>query len=275
MLKQIFQENSTKIGLTYCITICEFSIFASMPFVVGKTIDALINNQTYYIIFYIAILSIALTIGTFRRCYDTRVFAKIYISKAIDTVQNLKDSNLDSKRITSRYGLVGIYSDFFEYTLPNLFYIIITLITSITMITFLQPILVFFITPYALIIITTQSIFSKKSQKIEYELQHTREDIGQAIVEHQSCHSILEKQKILMIRKSDIESLNWFSCDLASIIFDVICILYITSSELTLGQITSVLMYANKIFDITRNSFFFFNNIRILQMANDLLNKNK
>jgi len=274
LLKEIFKENLVKLLVIYIIITTEMFIFSFLPYLVGLAIDDLLNKKYNMLFLYASSLIIAIFFGTFRRLYDTRVFSQIYTNKALATIENLKKSNLNEKRIISRYGLVGVYSDFFEYTLPNITSVVIGLVIAIAMICFIQHNLILLLIPYIALSMSLHMFFSKKSQNIEYKLQHVREDISHALAENQNCADFINNQKTLLIKKSDLESINWSICDSLSIILDLTTVIIVCNNNLTLGQITAVLMYTNRITEKINQSYLFFSQIRILEMTNDLLKKN-
>ena len=177
MLKEIFNEN--KIG-----------------------IDNLLESNYEGITKYSFAWTFFVLVATFRKRYDTRVFSAIYYKKALKTIDNLKNQNLDEKKISIRYGLVGIYSDFFEFTLPNASKAVFSIIISIFMIIFLQYILSLVVIPFVIIVSLVNYYFSKKMQIVEYALQETREVISKNLVEHIDCKEVLEQQKDLLIKRS-------------------------------------------------------------------------
>jgi len=209
-----------------------------MPYVIGLAIDDLISGKKDYLFIYAALLFGALIIGTARRMFDTRVFCRIYFNKATQVIGTLRKSNLDSKRIISRYGLVGFYSDFFEYTLPNIFNVIIGIVISLVMILYIEGYLIVFIIPAVILEIISHKYFSKIIQAKEYEMQNLREEISHDLADNKDCTGHLEEQLNVIVKKSDLESYSWAVADSISCIIEITCLLLITSSNLTLGEIT-------------------------------------
>lgn len=273
MLQEILKQNILKLSIIYAIILIEMFIFSFLPYMTGLAIDDILNHKYNMLILYTSALVTAIVFGTLRRLYDTRIFSGIYISKAKDIIHNLKKSNLNQKRIISRYQLVGTYTDFFEFTFPNITNILISIIVAMFMIFYIKHSLLILISIYVTLTVTIHAYSSKKSQKIEYELQHTREDVAHGLAENQDCTSFLDKQKNLMVKKSDIESINWCICDSFSTILDIATILIVCKSGLTIGEITAILLYTSRITDKTNQAFWFFTQIRILQMSDDLLKK--
>jgi hypothetical protein len=271
MLNEIFKENKWRIIVIYTVSFVEFTVFSLMPYVIGLAIDDLMAGHYRAFFGYVALSVGAMVIGVFRRMYDTRVFMRIYTIKASMVIRSLMSSRLDYRRIISRYGLVGLYSDFFEYTLPNIIHSIIGIVVGISMIAVISPILLFFIVPAVVVELCTHVFFSRLIQKREYALQHTREEISHNIAEGKDCFHQLNDQYKIYVSKSDLESKSWGFVDLLSVVVELTCILTVTRSGLSLGEITSLLLYVNKIFEKTHMSFFFFTGVKLLKMSDDLL----
>lgn len=271
MLKEIFNENKIGIIFTYFLTLVEIFVISILPYLIGTAIDNLLESNYEGITKYSFAWIFFVLVATFRKRYDTRVFSAIYYKKALKTIDNLKNQNLDEKKISIRYGLVGIYSDFFEFTLPNASKAVFNIIISIFMIIFLQYILSLIVIPFVIIVSLVNYYFSKKMQIVEYALQETREVISKNLVEHIDCREVLEQQKDLLIKRSNIEASNGFFCDISSLFLEVVCLLIITSNNLTFGEITAIIMYLQKVADHAMNALWIFNNFRLLEMTNDLL----
>jgi hypothetical protein len=271
MLKEIFKENKLRISVTYAITITEFIIYSFIPYIMGLAIDDLLEGNKRMLMVHGSILAFSIIVGGFRRAYDTRVFSDIYITKASKTIKTLREKQFDEKKLVSRYGLVGIYSDFFEFTLPLTVRIIINLAVGLIMISIIEYKILFFVIPVLVLSILAQKYASKKTQKIEYAMQDTRENISKCLVENNCCNQYLEIQKKSLIQRSDIDSITWMFCDTLWSASEVVCIILVCSFGLTMGEITSVLLYLTKIIIHTDMSFALFNQIRLLEMTDDLL----
>lgn len=273
MLKEIFQENKWGIIFTYFLTICEVSLESSIPYLLGITIDKLLVQKYEYIACFAIPFTARILIGTFRRSYDTRVFSNIYKNKAIRTINNLKNTNLDKKRISIRYGLVGLYSDFFEHTLPNMVRIVIYIIISLLLIAFIKFTLLMALIPFLILMFFVHKNYGNNTKKVEYLLQKSREDISHALIDDLDCDNLLENQKDLFIRKSDLEAENFFKSDTLALFVEIICILIVTTSGMSIGEITSVVMYFEMISINACNGFLVFANFKLVEMTNDLLGK--
>lgn len=271
MLKEIFKENKLRISLTYAITITEYIIFSLLPYNMGLAIDDLLAGNIKMLIIHSSILLFSIVIGAFRRAYDTRVFSDIYINKASKTIKLLRGKQFDDKKLVSRYGLVGIYSDFFEYTLPLAVRILIGTGIAFLMVAYIEYKIMYFVGPSIIAVLIIQYYSSKKIQAYEYTMQNTRENISESLVDKKDCDPHLETQKETLIRKSDIDCISFVCTDTLWGSTEIACIVIVCNLGLSMGEITSVLMYLNNIWGYLGMSCSLFYQVRLLQMTNNLL----
>lgn len=271
MIHEIFNENKFKIAFIYSLLIIQYAIFSIIPFLLGKAIDSLINSshQDLYL-FLIAEIS-ALLLGFFLKRYDTKVFMKIFCDKAIKAVQILRDKNILSSKIAARYQLVGYYSDFYEYSLPQIINASIAATTAIIML---------FITDYKIgimaitlfpIMILVNKIYSFKTQKVDLDIQHNKENINHALMENLEYKNIMQEMSNNYIKKSNLDAANFFFNDSISITIHTCTMLILVSTQPSVGAITSTLLYVDKLCGTTFNIFYFFMFMRSIENTNKLI----
>ena len=108
----------------------------AVPFVLGIAINDLIAGS-YRGIWLLAALELAvLTIGTLRRLYDTRVYARMYTEIADRTA---KTSTLPVTKRAARLQLGRELVDFFEWELPQLVAAVIGIVGAFAMLLYLLP----------------------------------------------------------------------------------------------------------------------------------------
>ncbi len=123
------------IGTMSLLTI-ERLFAVAVPFALGVAINDLIADS-YRGIIILAILEFSiLAVGTFRRLYDTRVYAKIYTDIADRTASRIETPV--SKR-AARMQLGRELVDFFEWELPQLAAAVIGVIGALSMLLYLFP----------------------------------------------------------------------------------------------------------------------------------------
>jgi hypothetical protein len=119
-----------------CLLAVERMLGVAVPFVLGVAINDLIDGNLRGIWWLIALELLALSIGTVRRLYDTRVYAGIYTDVADSTAQRL---DISISRRAARLGLARELVDFFEWELPELFAALIGIVGAFGMLIYLLP----------------------------------------------------------------------------------------------------------------------------------------
>ena len=275
MIKDIFLSNRVKITCTYFLLLFEFVIFAIAPFLLGKAVDGLLEKDNGSFITYLLLLLVALFIGFFRRVYDTRVYSSIWGDRVKQTVKGLKQREVSQPKIISRYRLLYIYSDFFEYTIPNSLASFVEIIVAFFMIGFVVPIHIFF----ALFGLTFVSmlfyyILSFRIQKVDFNIQHLKEKIDAEIIDKEAAVDVnIDDITQQYIKKSDLEAAGWGLNDVCCVIAEVIVVLTIIAENQTTGTIMATLTYVWKLFTHTGCFSYYFNHKKQIEMADEFLNK--
>ena len=109
----------------------------AVPFVLGVAINDLIAGSFRGVWWLVGLELVALTIGTLRRLYDTRVYAGIYTDIADKTAQR---TDISVGRRAARLGLARELVDFFEWELPELFAALVGITGAFVMLIYLLPI---------------------------------------------------------------------------------------------------------------------------------------
>ncbi len=135
-LAGIWKTYRMKISGTMSLLFVERLLGVAVPFVLGVAINDLIDGSFRGIWWLVGLEVAALTIGTIRRLYDTRVYAGIYTDIAGETAQK---THLSVSRRSARLGLARELVDFFEWELPELFAALIGVAGALTMLIYLLP----------------------------------------------------------------------------------------------------------------------------------------
>jgi ABC-type multidrug transport system fused ATPase/permease subunit len=132
----IWKTYRRKITGTLSLLTVERMLGVAVPFVLGVAINDLIDGSLRGIWWLVALELSALSIGTVRRLYDTRVYAGIYTDIADYTSQRL---DISVSRRAARLGLARELVDFFEWELPELFAALIGICGAFGMLLYLLP----------------------------------------------------------------------------------------------------------------------------------------
>lgn len=174
MLFEIFNNNKKWLFVTHTILLVEFTLFALMPWLLGKAVDQLILGDWDTFWFYIGCCSVGVLIGTGRRLLDTRAFTKIWTKAAVKTIQRLIARDVSSPKIMSRRDLVRRYADFYEFTIPQTVSAVIDIIVALVIIGLAIGTPVSWIGGLLMLSFCSSYFWSCKIQKVEQASQKIR-----------------------------------------------------------------------------------------------------
>jgi len=273
MIKEILRENKLKITFIYAMLIIQYGLFSLIPYLLGKTIDGLLIKDNFYLLVLLTAEITALLIGFFLKRYDTKVFMKIFCDKAIKAVQILRNKNIIPAKIAARYQLVGYYSDFFEFSLPQIIQAFIGATTALSMLYITDHKIGIIATILFIGMITVNKIYSYKTQKIDLNIQTEKENINHSLMENLEYKNHLIDLSSNYVKKSNLDAANFFFNDSLSIIMHLATMLILVYTQPTVGAITSTLLYVDKLYSVTFNVFYFFMFIRGIENTNKLINE--
>ena len=271
MIIEILKENKFKIGFIYSLLIIQYALFALIPFLLGKAIDGLLQKDNTNLIYFLVAEISALFIGFFLKRYDTKVFMEIFAAKAIKAIQILRDKNVLPAKIAARYQLVGNYSDFFEFSLPQIINAFISAGTALVMLFFADMKIGCVATILFMCMIFINKFYSFKTQSVDLQIQNNKENINHSLIENSEYKKYLEEMSQNYIRKSNLDAANFFFNDSISIIVHGCTMLILVCTQPTIGAITSTLLYVDKLYGVTYNIFYFFMFMRSIENTNKLI----
>jgi hypothetical protein len=119
--------------------------------------------------------------------------------------------------------------------------------------------------------IYNNKILSYKTQKVDLDIQHTKETITQTLMDNQDYQPHLISLGNNYIKKSNLDALNFFLNDSLSIAMHISVLLMLVYTQPSIGAITSTLMYVDKIYGTTFNIFYFFMFMRGIENTDKLI----
>lgn len=275
MIKEILKEYKLQLIFIYCLFALQYAIISFSPFLLGKAIDGLLQQEKINLVFYVTAEILALSLGFFLKRYDTKVFMKIFSQKAIKAIQILRDKNVIPSKIVSRYQLVGYYSDFFEYSLPSILNAFIGAATALFMLFYIDYRIGIISIFLFICMIVNNKIMSYKTQIVDLDIQNIKENITQTLMDNKPYNFHLINLSGQYVKKSNLDALNFFVNDTISIIMHVSIMLILVYTCNSIGSITSTLMYVDKIYGTTFNIFYFFMFMRSIENANKLIHEDQ
>jgi ABC-type multidrug transport system fused ATPase/permease subunit len=273
MIKEILKENKFQIIFIYTMLVIQYGLFSLIPYLLGKAIDGLLIKDNYYLFILLGAEIIALLIGFFLKRYDTKVFMQIFCNKAIKAIQILRTKNIMPAKIAARYQLVGYYSDFFEFSLPQIIQAIIGATTALAMLYLTDHKIGILATILFVGMITVNKVYSFKTQKIDLNIQAEKENINHSLMENLEYQNHLQSLSKNYVTKSNLDAANFFFNDSLSIIMHLATMLILVYTQPSIGAITSTLLYVDKLYSVTFNVFYFFMFIRGIENTNKLIHE--
>ena len=135
-LAGIWKTYRLRITGTLSLLTFERVLGVAVPFALGLAINDLIDGRLRGVFWLIGLEVVALSTGTLRRLYDTRVYAGIYTDIAGNTAQR---TDISVSRRAARLGLARELVDFFEWELPELVAALVGIVGALAMLIYLLP----------------------------------------------------------------------------------------------------------------------------------------
>ena len=242
---EIFKQFKTELMWIYFfMLITELSILAT-PFLLGKSIDGLINGNWSWLIF----LGLSYFISNFfnykRMVYDTKVYTKIYNSIVF---RFLKKNNIDVSikmaRTDMAHQIVGVLEGYVHYYIAT----VVTILGSIGFIYSENWRVGLLVTLAFILILFAVLVYYKKIKQAIKVRNNQYEKKGYALEKgYLESISFFNRRRKLEIFESTLQGKNWFL--IGSIknlfLFLSIILLVTTTENITIGSVVTVYSYVN------------------------------
>ena len=240
---QIFKEYKYKLSLIYLFMfITELSII-SQPFLLGKSIDGLIDGTWFWLVLLFLSYSIYNLFNYKRMIYDTKVYTQIYNDIVL---RFLKTTNEDNSKKIARtdmaHDIVGVLEGYVHYYIAT----IITIFGSIGFIYFSNWKVGLLVTLALIVIIFAVLVFYKKiRQSINVRNNHYENKVTSIQNGYTSSVSFFNRRRKLEIFESTLQGKNWFLVGMIKSTFLVLSIILLitTSNNITAGSVITIYSY--------------------------------
>lgn len=271
MIKDIFKQNRVGILVTYFVLAFENLIFALYPFLFGRAIDGLLSGNYEFFNFYIGIFLVGIMVGVFRRVFDTRIFAKVWLKVGTNVISSLMSKDVESSKIITRASLSTRYVDFFEFYIPNAFRGFVSLITSLVMLWIVVPQVIGWVLLMSSMALMFSHYVSVKRKKYDHIITGTEDESNQAIQDRnqESVHKAYMSRTTSYVKMSDWEAGGWCFADLLWLVSEVVVVLTLIKMECTTGIIISTTAYVGMLYGNIGTISYFFMNLRAIEVANE------
>jgi len=127
-LRDLFKKYRGSISFAIILVIIENVAWIIEPYLIGKVIDILIDqeyvdpnvNIMFPIVAWIGLFVINSSVGAYRRIYDTKLFTKIFTRIATYVSENSLLKNLSISQTAARAELSYQYVSFLQYRMPEI-----------------------------------------------------------------------------------------------------------------------------------------------------------
>jgi ABC-type multidrug transport system fused ATPase/permease subunit len=242
---EIFKEHKKQLCWIYLFMLLTELANLSTPFLLGKSIDGLIDGSWFWVIF----LGMSYFLSNFfnykRMVYDTKVYTKIYNSIVFRFLKK-KDHDTSTKiaRTDMAHEIVHVLEGYVHYYIAT----IVTILGSIGFIyseNWQVGLLV--TTAFALILGAVSILYEKIKQVIKVRNNHF-EKKSDAIQEgFISSVSFFNRRRKLEIYESTLQGKNWFLIGFIKNLFLLLSVILLvkTTDNITIGSVVTVYSYVN------------------------------
>ncbi len=232
--------------LTWLLVLLEGTSLVAMPLVIGWAVDDLMNGSSSGLFQLAALCGLLLLVGSGRRVYDTRAYARIYRTVAPELVVREQRRKASLSRLSARSSLFREFIDFLEQSIPDILHQLINLVGTLVIIALIDS-QVFLVCLASMVFTALAYGFSEKrilrlNAGANDELERQVDLLASA-----GEAKIRGHFKRLMdwhVKLSDLETLNFSLVWVALAFLLVLTVAIVTSSgEASFGQIVSAVMY--------------------------------
>ncbi len=217
----------------------------SIPFLLGKSIDGLISNNWFWMIF----LGISYFLSNFfnykRMVYDTKVYTTIYNDIALKFIKKSDDDvSIKIARTDMAHDIVGVLEGYVHYYIAT----IVTIIGSLIFI-FSENQKVGLLVSFAILFIVGAVfiLYKKIRQGITLRNNHYETKLKSIERGYESSESFFKRRRRIEIFESTVQGKNWFLVNSIRFVFLLVSIIVLvtTTKNITIGGVVTVYSYVN------------------------------
>ena len=234
-----------KISLTLGLVVLEAGIGLLFPLLIGLAVDGLIDDS-YNGVFALAGLGVAaLVVGIGRRFYDTRVYAGIYETIAVEMVEREAERGAGVSKITARSSLMTEFVEFLENSMPEIVGSVIGVVGTLIILFSLNTGVFLASLGLLVLVVITYWITGGRNLRLNTGYNDELERQVEAISSGKRPGIVAHYSRLMRwnIRLSDLETLNY-----AILFLGVIALLFyspiaLVSEGAIAGSVVAGLMY--------------------------------
>jgi len=245
-LKSIFMRFRWRISLTLSLVVVETLLALLYPLFIGWAINDLLSDsfRGIYLLVGLGILSVSM--GSLRRFYDTRIYAKIYQTITPEMVANEKARGQSTSTITARSSLLTEFVEFLENAMPEVITSFIGLAGVLIIISTLNSKVFFACLALLGLVALIYLVIGNKNYQLNAGYNNELEKQVEAIKHPDITQARVHFKRLMHwnIRLSDLETVTYFIIWLGIIaLFVYTPIAAIKHGMTDYGLIVALLMY--------------------------------
>ena len=241
----IFKQYKHQLSWIYVFMILTELSILSTPFLLGKSIDGLMNNNWHWMVLLGISYFLSNLFNYKRMVYDTKVYTNIYNNIAL---KFLKKDNVDLSTKIARtdmaHEIVHVLEGYVHYYIAT----IVTIIGSLIFI-FSKNWQVGILISFAIVFITSAVfiLYKKIKQGINISNNHYEKKAKSIEGGYASSESFFSRRRKIEIYQSTIQGKNWFLVNSIKYVFLILSIILLitTTKDITIGSIITVYSYVN------------------------------
>ena len=241
----IFKQYKHQLTWIYMFMILTELSILSTPFLLGKSIDGLMDNNWYWMV----LLGISYFLSNFfnykRMVYDTKVYTTIYNDIALKFLKK-QDVDISTKiaRTDMAHDIVHVLEGYVHYYIAT----IVTIIGSLIFI-FSENWQVGVLISFAIIFIVSSVfiLYKKIKQGIKISNNHYEKKAKSIEGGYVISESFFKRRRKIEICQSTIQGKNWFLGNSIKYVFLLLSIILLitTTKHITIGSVVTVYSYVN------------------------------
>lgn len=251
-LLNLVRQYKWRTSFALTLVIIESLLEILYPLLIGLAVNGLLDGSYLGVIQLAGLGACSLLIGTARRFYDTRLYAKMYLRIAPTVVQQEFDRGSSVSKISARAGLLTEFVEFLENSLPDVIAVAISLVGALSLIATLNS----RVFVACLLLLTLVVLTYAITGSFNYRLNRGYNDQLEQqvmVLEQGEQANINDHFKQLMhwnVKLSDLETINYFVIWVGAIaLFVYTPVTVVNSGVVNYGHIISILLYVFELID--------------------------
>lgn len=244
-LRNILKEHRWRFAFTLLLILVEVGMALLFPLFIGFAADDAVHGS-YQGALQLGILGLAaLIVGTGRRVFDSRFYAKVYQKTGTRLIASIEESNSSVK--TARLGMIRELVEFLENSLPEIISNIAGLVGVVIIIATINLNVFYGSLGVAFLVLVIYGISSNRTVRLNRSSNDELEKQVDIIARNRNDELALHLRRMMKwnIKLSDLEATNFSFSWIISVGFLVLSIIVaVEDGILQYGALFALIMYS-------------------------------